>query len=801
MSQSHFSTQLKLFGESGDDDIKQSRLLILGLAAAIILSALLLWLVSQNLLLVGGFIAAFIAAMACAYYIHTLSLNTQQIDHLPPDWAVTRTVADQSNTAVAICDRAGRMSCANERFEKWFAGLKPPPDLDVGENERAMLIAAGRTAWREGIGIIESLKHDGQDFQVKAVKASSSDEYLIWTFEPVVEQSLSTLAVEAFSGQIGQRMGEAGIMSLVVGGEGRIRSCNSAFAARATGRAEANIVSRDFATFLRSDEKGRIYFEREGRRGVPLRLMHIPLRPDDKNSPAIIFALDEDSAQMDRQNALVHVENLLADLPLGLALADRDGRFLFANNSFARVAGMPIEQLPPYPGDLVIKEDKAAVADTVRRYAAGQPMSGDIAVRLLEAPDEVVSLSIAGVRGLGDASVLIGLKDNSEESKLKRQVAQATKMQAVGQLAGGVAHDFNNILTAIIGYCDLMLLRHSPGDSDYDDIQQIKNNSNRAASLTRQLLAFSRQQTLRPQILQLPDVVSEVSALLKRLLGEKVRLEVKHGRNIGTVRADPGQLEQVIINLGVNARDAMPNGGVLTLETKSVSVADVRAMNSEILPLGDYAMLSVSDMGTGISKDNLGKIFEPFFTTKEVGKGTGLGLSTVYGIVKQSGGFIFADSVEGEGTQFNVYLPVHIGEASEDLPALSKVQDKSELWGSGRVLIVEDEDMVRAVAERALVRQGYQVETACDGEEALEILSKSRKFDLIVSDVVMPNMDGPTMARKVREIYGDVRILFMSGYAEEQLRQSIDIDNMFFLPKPFSVQQISQSVKNAMDFE
>lgn len=801
MSQSHFSSQLKLFGEGADNDRKYSRLLILGLAAAILSSVVILWIASENIILVGGFIAAFTAATGLASYIHNLSHMGQQVDRLPPDWAVTRTVADQSNTAVVICDRAGRMSCANERFEKWFDGLRPPTDLDVGENERAMLVSAGRSAWREGIAIIESLKHNGQDFQVKAVKAGSADEYLIWTFEPVVEQSLSTLAVQTFSGQIGQRMGEAGIMLLVVGGEGRIRSCNSAFAARATGRAEANIVSRDFATFLRSDEKGRIYFEREGRRGVPLRLMHIPLRPNDKNSAAIIFALDEDSAQMDRQTALVHVENLLADLPLGLALADRDGRFLFANNSFARVAGMPIEKLPPYPGDLVIKEDKAAVADTVRRYASGQPMSGDIAVRLLEAPDDVVSLSIAGVRGLGDASVLIGLKDNSEESKLKRQVAQATKMQAVGQLAGGVAHDFNNILTAIIGYCDLMLLRHSPGDSDYDDIQQIKNNSNRAASLTRQLLAFSRQQTLRPQILQLPDVVSEVSALLKRLLGEKVRLEVNHGRNIGTVRADPGQLEQVIINLGVNARDAMPNGGVLTLETKAISVADVRAMNSEILPLGDYAMMSVADMGTGIPKDNIAKIFEPFFTTKEVGKGTGLGLSTVYGIVKQSGGFIFANSEEGVGTQFNVYLPVHVGDGKTDLPAISKTADKSELWGSGRILIVEDEDMVRAVAERALVRQGYQVETACDGEEALEILAKSRKFDLIVSDVVMPNMDGPTMARKVREHYGDIRILFMSGYAEETLRQSINIDNMFFLPKPFSVQQISQSVKHAMTFE
>ena len=213
--------------------------------------------------------------------------------------------------------------------------------------------------------------------------------------------------------------------------------------------------------------------------------------------------------------------------------------------------------MPVYPGDLVVKEDKAAVADAVRRNARGPAMSGDIAVRLVGQPTEPVALTIAGLRGLGDAAVLLLLKDNSEEAKLKRQVAQATKMQVVGQLAGGVAHDFNNILTAIIGHCDLMLMRHTPGDSDYDDIQQIKSNSNRAAGLTRQLLAFSRQQTLRPQVLQLPDVVSEVSHLLKRLLGETVELVVKHGRSLGPIRADPGQLEQVIINLAVNARDAM----------------------------------------------------------------------------------------------------------------------------------------------------------------------------------------------------------------------------------------------------
>jgi two-component system, cell cycle sensor histidine kinase and response regulator CckA len=398
--------------------------------------------------------------------------------------------------------------------------------------------------------------------------------------------------------------------------------------------------------------------------------------------------------------------------------------------------------------------------------------------------------------------VLIGLKDNSEETKLKRQVAQATKMQAVGQLAGGVAHDFNNILTAIIGYCDLMLLRHPPGDSDYDDIQQIRQNSNRAASLTRQLLAFSRQQTLRPQVLQLPDVVAEVSHLLKRLLGETVKLEVQHGRSIGAVRADPGQLEQVIVNLGVNARDAMPDGGTLTIETRAVSQADVRAMRSEILPIGDYALLSMTDSGTGIPKENLAKIFEPFFTTKEVGKGTGLGLSTVYGIVKQSGGFIFAESEMGQGpnqgTRFDIYLPVHAGGPEPQKTLATLDAPPKEMWGTGRLLIVEDEPMVRAVAERALVRQGYTVETACDGEEALAFIAEGRQYDLVVSDVVMPNMDGPAMARELRVLRPDMRILFMSGYAEEQLRKSITIDKVAFLPKPFSVQQIAEAVRDAL---
>jgi len=411
-----------------------------------------------------------------------------------------------------------------------------------------------------------------------------------------------------------------------------------------------------------------------------------------------------------------------------------------------------------------------------------------------------VALTIAGLRGIGDAPVLLLLKDNSEEAKLKRQVAQATKMQVVGQLAGGVAHDFNNILTAIIGHCDLMLMRHTPGDSDYDDIQQIKSNSNRAAGLTRQLLAFSRQQTLRPQVLQLPDVVSEVSHLLKRLLGETVELVVKHGRNLGPVRADPGQLEQVIVNLAVNARDAMAEkgGGALTIQTYSVKANQVAELGSDILPVADYSALSVTATGVGNAPAILGKVFEPFFTTKEIGKGTGLGLSTVYGIVKQSGGFIFADSKVGEGTRFVIYLPVHHEEATASRSPKTHKAKKDELWGSGTVLLVEDEPMVRAVAERALTRHGYRVITADNGEAALEQLGKGEQIDLLISDVVMPGMDGPTMVQEARKSRPDLKILFMSGYAEEQLRNSIDIENVNFLPKPFSVTDLAEAARRAV---
>ncbi|MEW4466530.1 response regulator [Parasphingorhabdus sp. JC815] len=780
-----------------------SRLRAAILGIAIILSLGLLYWQVPNIALLLGFAAMAGTLGAIAYFLSPKNAATDDEHATFMDWAVTRLVADQAEVGLAITDRAGRLVCANELFTKWFNGPAVPPKLPLQDDGNTLLASAGRKAWRDGRGSAEGLKRGVAEYNAKVERAGHGDEYLLWHFKPRRRNDILDETINMVSGATGKALSEAGLLAAVIGGEGRIRALNQGFALRATGREDANIAGRNFINFLRSDDKGTIFFERDGRHGTPVRLFHVPLDRNQQKGPALILLIDDDG-MVERGKALEQVESMLSLLPLGLALTDRDGRFLFYNNAFAKVSDIQEGEEPLYPGDLMIRDDKAAVADAVRRYGRGPSMSGDLAVRLRSGGEDPVALGMASIRGLGDAAVLLSLKDNSEEAKLKTQVAQATKMQAVGQLAGGVAHDFNNILTAIIGHCDLMLLRHAPGDSDYDDIQQVKNNSNRAAGLVRQLLAFSRQQTLRPQVLQLPDVVSDVSNLLKRLLDDSIELEVKHGRNLGLVRADPGQLEQVIINLGVNARDAInasgANGGKISITTQMITPSDVRALKNDILPVGDYTALFVSDTGMGIPPQVIGKIFEPFFTTKDVGKGTGLGLSTVYGIVKQSGGYIFAESNPDEGATFAIYFPVHKGLDHETSQTAEppKALAKKELWGSGHILLVEDEDMVRAVAERALTRQGYTVVTASDGEEGLQHLTSMEEgenaFDMIVSDVVMPNMDGPAMAKQARELYPEIPILFMSGYAEEQLRKSIDLDNVAFLPKPFSVAQIAQAV-------
>jgi len=761
------------------------------LTAALLLLIIRQPLVSAVLVACGGLGAAWVYLRAPAAPALREALVSE------PDYTLLGSALSLSSDPVALTTGEGSPLLVNAAYRERFGGSLPPLELATDEEARRGLELARTMAWRDGAGCVAGIETRAGATPVEVNRAGTQDDLLLWRFVKPSSPDPLNLAVARLRGRTGDLLSRAGVLAAFVDPQGKVLACNRLFEARALAGDSRNDEPLLTDVLKETEEDGHLQLVAEGESGRRLRAVLVPLESPGPSDYGNLYLFDSpDTLPMSSSS---HLQALLDMLPIGLALVDGDGRFLTMNQAFCQAAGIKGSARPVYPGDLLVKEDKAAVADAVRRNARGPAMSGDLAVRLARQPSEPVALTIAGLRGLGDAAVLLLLKDNSEEAKLKRQVAQATKMQVVGQLAGGVAHDFNNILTAIIGHCDLMLMRHTPGDIDYDDIQQIKSNSNRAAGLTRQLLAFSRQQTLLPQVLQLPDAVSEVSHLLKRLLGETVELVVKHGRNLGPIRADPGQLEQVIVNLAVNARDAMApkGGGTLTIQTYAVKSNQVAELGSDILPIADYSALSVTDTGTGIAPNVLGKIFEPFFTTKEVGKGTGLGLSTVYGIVKQSGGFIFADSKVGEGTRFVIYLPVHREEAVRGRSRSPKAK-KDELWGSETVLLVEDEPTVRSVAERALTRHGYKVLTADNGEAALEILGRGEPIDLLISDVVMPGMDGPAVVREARKSRPELKILFMSGYAEEQLRKSIDIENVNFLPKPFSVTELAEAARRAV---
>ncbi|MDJ0629853.1 MAG: ATP-binding protein [Rhodobacter sp.] len=399
-----------------------------------------------------------------------------------------------------------------------------------------------------------------------------------------------------------------------------------------------------------------------------------------------------------------------------------------------------------------------------------------------------------------DVSLLAVLIDATELKTLEAQFVQSQKMQAIGQLAGGVAHDFNNLLTAISGHCDLLLLRHEQGDPNYGDLVQINQNANRAASLVGQLLAFSRKQNMQPELIDLRDTLGDLTHLLNRLVGEKIDLTWTHDPDLPRVRADKRQLEQVLMNLVVNARDAMPEGGAIRVVTRSMRLTDALTRDRAAVPPGEYVVVTVEDEGCGIPADKLPKIFEPFYSTKRLGEGTGLGLSMAYGIVKQSGGFIFADSVIGSGSSFTMYFPAHRGTYALPPPEKKDRAKSVANADGGVVLLVEDEAPVRAFASRALRLRGFTVIEADSAEDALRTLEDvDLQVDVFVTDVVMPGMDGPSwVSRALRQRPG-VRVVFVSGYAEDSFSHNrAKIPNSVFLPKPFSLSQLTETVQRQM---
>jgi two-component system, cell cycle sensor histidine kinase and response regulator CckA len=495
--------------------------------------------------------------------------------------------------------------------------------------------------------------------------------------------------------------------------------------------------------------------------------------------------------------------------PVGIVMVDGEGVIVETNPAFQAMTNLAGDGHAVSFFDLVEATDRQRVAENLAAARRGEHPDKPLEVSLGDDGAKVVQLYARRTDGSGQggtpSDLIVYIVDTTEIKSLESQIAQSQKMQAVGQLAGGIAHDFNNLLTAMIGFSDLLLQRHSPGDQSFGDIMQIKQNANRAANLVRQLLAFSRRQTLQPKVLNLTDVLAELANLIRRLIGENIELEIVHAREVGLIRVDQGQLEQVVINLAVNARDAMAGGGTLTIRSANANFLNPRPTPYETIPAGHYVVIEVTDTGTGISPGDLDKIFEPFFTTKEVGAGTGLGLSTVYGIIKQTGGFVIPDSKMGEGATFRIYLPQYEpGENAEDEEALGdqvEAEEPADLTGKATILLVEDEDPVRLFATRALQNKGYTVLAADCAEEAMEFVEEHEgEIDLAITDVVMPQMDGPAFIAWLTERQPDIRVVYISGYAEDAFRATIAGDRPYdFLPKPFSLKDLAVKVKDVLN--
>jgi two-component system cell cycle sensor histidine kinase/response regulator CckA len=559
-------------------------------------------------------------------------------------------------------------------------------------------------------------------------------------------------------------------------------------------------------------------------RTLPVRLFHKLAFGADGTAGAsrtLVLNRARDDGTDPQRAAEIRFMRFFHNTPMAIATVDRDGRIVRTNPLFARLFHnvLNIEGGSRSITAVVAERDRGPLDAAIAQAAGGRGDITPVDAALAGDGERFGSFYVTAVEEeeRDQEAAIVYTLETTAQRELENKVTQQQKMELVGQLAGGIAHDFNNVLSAIIMATDFLLNAHKPTDPSFGDIMQIKQNANRAASLVRHLLAFSRKQTLRPQVLDLGEVLSDLTMLLRRLIGEKVTLDVVHGRDLWPVKVDISQLEQVIVNLAVNARDAMPGGGRLQVRTTNVTARECERYHAKGMPAADYVLVEVRDTGTGIPEAILGKIFDPFFSTKEVGKGTGLGLSTVYGIIKQTGGFVYVDSALHEGTTFRIFLPRHIASAREaaeqaaeiEAPAIThtmaaadqvKRAASADLTGEGTILLVEDEEGLRALNARGLASRGYTVLEAGNGVEAIDVLEKSGKpVDLVVSDVVMPEMDGPTLARELRNRNPSLKIIFVSGYAEDAFQKHLPEHGQYaFLPKPFTLKQLVAAVKETL---
>jgi two-component system cell cycle sensor histidine kinase/response regulator CckA len=553
-----------------------------------------------------------------------------------------------------------------------------------------------------------------------------------------------------------------------------------------SGRATVRLAERDFEAVVSSVGAGR-FLVRAASEGLLAQPLLLPSAREI--APGAPVAQD---AGRDRFAAVA---------PFGAAALDREDLaeavIVEANAALRALAGARAE-VGARLADLI---EPAGLAEAQTRRAAGAQGPYEVELKLDSARSAHLYLAA------DEGRPLVYLIDVSERKALELNLLQAQKMQAIGQLAGGVAHDFNNLLTAIQLRLDELLQRHPVGDPSYEGLNEIRQTGVRAADLVRKLLAFSRKQTVRRETLEVGELISEFGVLLRRLLREDVKLETEYGRDLPLVHADKSQLETAVMNLAVNARDAMnaqnggAGGGVVTIRTARLSHAEARALGWSGAPLEGAALIEVSDTGPGIPPELVTKIFEPFFTTKAVGEGTGMGLATVYGIVQQAEGFITVESPPGKGAIFRILLPAYLPKAkdpSAEAPAPKPARPAArDLSGAGKILFVEDEDAVRGVAARLLRARGYEVIEACDGDEALLLAEQyAGQIDMLISDVIMPGMDGPSLLKKARQYLAGAPVMFISGYAEAEFSDLLEGETgVSFLPKPIDIKTLAERVK------
>ncbi|MGH6726763.1 MAG: cell cycle histidine kinase CckA [Pseudolabrys sp.] len=556
-----------------------------------------------------------------------------------------------------------------------------------------------------------------------------------------------------------------------------------------------------------------------GGKPVPVRLFHkVAFGADGKAGASRTLVLNraKDAGGDPERAAEVRFMRFFQNTPMAIATVDKTGRIARSNARFASAFEGMLKGEERSILSVVAERDRAGLEAAIRKAGEGQGDIAPVDAALAGGPERWASFFVSAVEEEdrdGEAAIVYALETTAQRT-LENRIIQQQKMESVGQLAGGIAHDFNNVLSAIMMATDFLLNAHKPTDPSFKDIIQIKQNANRAAALVRQLLAFSRKQTLRPQVLDLNETLSDLTMLLRRLIGERVTLTSALSRDLWPVKVDLSQFEQVIVNLAVNARDAMPDGGKLAVRTANVAASESGSFAYKGMPSADYVLVEVADTGTGIPPDIVDKIFEPFFSTKEVGKGTGLGLSTVYGIVKQTGGFVYVDSKPGE-TAFRIFLPRFVAGAEEALPQIpdaeapaiagamsaadSMAKVATDLTGHGTILLVEDEEGLRALNARGLASRGYTVLEASNGVDAIEVLEKQGGVDLVVSDVVMPEMDGPTLLKELRRRNPKLKVIFVSGYAEEAFQKNLPEQEQYeFLAKPFTLKQLVSKVKETM---